>query len=170
MYRRPSLCSIRTLLLAMSCSAFSFFFFSFHVHEKTILFPLLPIALLQSEFPFLVPFFSVAACFSMFPLLAREKLTLPLLALQILFVSLSSFASSSLRKGSRRVEIAIATVFSTVSFFLLWGFYGVPAPPTLPDLFPLLITSFSFCVFVVIFVSLNHRLFIFKSSENAKIN
>ena len=41
----------KRLLLCLSSSSLSYFLFSYHVHEKTILFPLLPLALLQNDFP-----------------------------------------------------------------------------------------------------------------------
>jgi hypothetical protein len=51
------------LLVSLSNSALSFFFFSFQVHEKTILFPLLPICLLIGVYPELVFIFSHVTCF-----------------------------------------------------------------------------------------------------------
>ena len=53
--------SRRSLPLALASCALSFFLFSFHVHEKTILFPLLPLGLLAWEFPRLVRTFTLVA-------------------------------------------------------------------------------------------------------------
>nr|POE83406.1 putative dolichyl pyrophosphate man9glcnac2 alpha-1,3-glucosyltransferase [Quercus suber] len=67
-------------------SAFSFYMFSFQVHEKSILLPLLPASLLALEEPFLLKWITLYALFSMFPLLCRDKLILPYIAVSALFV------------------------------------------------------------------------------------
>ncbi|KAK9860459.1 hypothetical protein WJX84_007901 [Apatococcus fuscideae] len=71
--RRPSR---QGLLLAMAQSSLSFFLFSYQVHEKSILFPLLPISLLAIEYPVLAAWFPAMAAFSMFPLLMKDNLRL----------------------------------------------------------------------------------------------
>merc|ERR1711871_50295 len=73
-------------LYALGCSAFSFYLFSFQVHEKTILFPLLPLLLLVGELgPYLVAWFSLVCTFSMYPLLLRDGLGLAYLGSMLLF-------------------------------------------------------------------------------------
>lgn len=58
-------------------SSLGFFLFSFQVHEKSILLPLLPVTLLVLEEPIATTMFMNVAMFSMFPLLKREGLVLP---------------------------------------------------------------------------------------------
>ncbi|KAK9833048.1 hypothetical protein WJX74_005586 [Apatococcus lobatus] len=58
--RRPSK---QGLLLAMAQSSLSFFLFSYQVHEKSILFPLLPISLLAADFPLLAAWFPASPMF-----------------------------------------------------------------------------------------------------------
>lgn len=58
-------------------SSLAFFLFSFQVHEKSILLPLLPVTLLVLEEPVATTIFTNVAMFSMFPLLKREDLVLP---------------------------------------------------------------------------------------------
>lgn len=93
--------SRRGMLYGMACSSLAFYLFSYQVHEKSILLPLLPVSLLAlgddgggsrkqekkktgfffsswssappSE-PFLASWLPVAACFSMWPLLERDGL------------------------------------------------------------------------------------------------
>lgn len=62
-------------LYMLSCCSLSFYLFSYHVHEKSILFPMLPITLLIIEHPLLVPWVACIACFSMYPLLVRDELS-----------------------------------------------------------------------------------------------
>jgi alpha-1,3-glucosyltransferase len=53
----------RHLVYAMANSALAFFMFSFQVHEKSILIPLLPISLLITEEPTLVLWLTNVATF-----------------------------------------------------------------------------------------------------------
>jgi alpha-1,3-glucosyltransferase len=69
--------SRRRFLYAMINSSLGFFLFSFQVHEKSILLPLLPVTLLILEEPISTTIFVNVAMFSMFPLLKREGLVLP---------------------------------------------------------------------------------------------
>ena len=61
-------------------TSLSFFLFSFHVHEKTILLVVLPVNLLLMLHPHAVVWFNVVAAFSMYPLLSREGLALAMWA------------------------------------------------------------------------------------------
>jgi alpha-1,3-glucosyltransferase len=69
--------SKRRFLYAMINSSLGFFLFSFQVHEKSILLPLLPVTLVILEEPIATTMFMNVAMFSMFPLLKREGLVLP---------------------------------------------------------------------------------------------
>lgn len=69
--------SRRRFLYAMINSSLGFFLFSFQVHEKSILLPLMPVTLLVLEEPIATTMFMNVAMFSMFPLLKREGLVLP---------------------------------------------------------------------------------------------
>lgn len=68
--RRPY--STRALLLAMSGCAMSFYLLSFHVHEKQIMLPIVPLALLMHDMQGVVSVASGVAAMSVFPLLVRE--------------------------------------------------------------------------------------------------
>nr|KYP55920.1 putative dolichyl pyrophosphate Man9GlcNAc2 alpha-1,3-glucosyltransferase [Cajanus cajan] len=61
--------SSRGFLYALLNSSFSFYLFSFQVHEKSILLPLLPATLLAIEEPFMFRWFTQFAMLSMFPLI-----------------------------------------------------------------------------------------------------
>jgi alpha-1,3-glucosyltransferase len=84
--------TLSLLLYALFQTSMSFFLFSFQVHEKSILLPLLPLTLLAAasspgrsdvwEWGILV---NNIACFSMWPLLKREGLSVQYIALVVLW-------------------------------------------------------------------------------------
>ncbi|OMP09443.1 Glycosyl transferase, ALG6/ALG8 [Corchorus olitorius] len=80
--------STKGFLYGLLNSSFSFYLFSFQVHEKSILLPLLPLSLLALEEPHSLLWLTHFAMFSMFPLLCRDKLVLAYIALYALFVLL----------------------------------------------------------------------------------
>lgn len=53
------------------------FMFAYHVHEKTILIPLIPILLLADQSPLFVFWFVLQSTFSIYPLMAQDKLFVP---------------------------------------------------------------------------------------------
>ncbi|XVF37657.1 hypothetical protein REPUB_Repub20aG0028500 [Reevesia pubescens] len=80
--------SSKGFLYGLLNSSFSFYLFSFQVHEKSILFPLLPLSLLALEEPRSLLWLTHFAMFSMFPLVHRDKLVLAYMALYALFILL----------------------------------------------------------------------------------
>ena len=107
LFKRPS---NKQFILGLSSVSLSYFLFSFHVHEKSILFPLLSICLLAGEHPAMVYHTILISSFrylkslilifkiisiniyflSMYPLLYREGLTIPFMSLSILYHYISS--------------------------------------------------------------------------------
>ncbi|KAM7265390.1 hypothetical protein ACFE04_003073 [Oxalis oulophora] len=80
--------SNKGFLYGLLNSSLSFYLFSFQVHEKSILLPLLPASLLAAEIPRPFGWLTDCALFSMFPLLCRDQLNLPYVALFCLFILL----------------------------------------------------------------------------------
>ncbi|KAG9443447.1 hypothetical protein H6P81_014787 [Aristolochia fimbriata] len=78
--------SDRGFLFALLNSSFSFYLFSFQVHEKSVLLPLLPASLLALDEPVIFKWLIYYAMFSMFPLLCRDQLVVPYVALLALFL------------------------------------------------------------------------------------
>jgi alpha-1,3-glucosyltransferase len=72
---------LQHLLLALHAVSLAFFLASFQVHEKAILLPALPLALLAPQLPAAAAAFAAAATWSMWPLLARDGLVWPALVL-----------------------------------------------------------------------------------------
>lgn len=75
----------KSLLYNLTNGALGFFLFSFQVHEKSILLPLLPATLLLLEEPVMSVWFNNVAMFSMFPLLRRDGLVLSFFSLPLLW-------------------------------------------------------------------------------------
>ncbi|XP_042475186.1 probable dolichyl pyrophosphate Man9GlcNAc2 alpha-1,3-glucosyltransferase [Macadamia integrifolia] len=103
MVRQLTSPSDQGFLYALLNSSFAFYLFSFQVHEKSILLPLLPASLLALEEPLLFKWFTFYAMFSMYPLLCRDHLILPYMALLALFLLI--YYSSGSRQGGREVYL-----------------------------------------------------------------
>ncbi|KAL9537816.1 hypothetical protein MBANPS3_011437 [Mucor bainieri] len=109
--------SRRQFLYAMINSSLGFFLFSFQVHEKSILLPLMPVTLLVLEEPIATTMFINVAMFSMFPLLQREGLMLPYFITSIMWNWLvggySPTACLAMRLGTLVSVFAVASAESS---------------------------------------------------------
>ncbi|ESZ93732.1 glycosyltransferase family 57 protein [Sclerotinia borealis F-4128] len=83
------------LPLALATSAWGFFLFSFQVHEKSVLLPLMPMTVmlagrggLSKNIRSWIGFANVLGVFTMFPLLQREELRIPYFVLVLLWLYL----------------------------------------------------------------------------------
>ncbi|CEO98031.1 Alpha-1,3-glucosyltransferase [Plasmodiophora brassicae] len=150
--RRPD---ARLLIYAMATSALSFFMFSFQVHEKSILLPVVPAALLCLHDPVLSAWFSRAALFSVYPLLRKDGLTMPYVACFVigeLFAALLPVGDKSRRRqtwmlwGSRLSLLGAALIHA--------AFMVVTVPPKYPDLFDVVVAAYSFGHFALFWVIL----------------
>jgi len=82
----------RILPLSLAVSSWGFFLFSFQVHEKSVLLPLLPMTLLLGGEGGLLPqrrawitWVNILAAWTMFPLLKRDELRVPYFVLTLLW-------------------------------------------------------------------------------------
>eukprot|EP01034_Spumella_vulgaris_P022763 gene22763-28924_t len=75
----------KRMLLALVNSSLAFFLASYQVHEKSILLSLFPLAFLLPHSPLYITFTQLLGCFTMFPLLKRDKLVWPYIALNVLY-------------------------------------------------------------------------------------
>ena len=81
----------QSFLYSLSGVSLSFFLFSYHVHEKTILLPILPISLLTIfNHPEIFQFSIILSMFSMYPMLILDGIRIPYFLMQILFFTLSN--------------------------------------------------------------------------------
>ena len=159
--------------LALACSSLAFFLASYQVHEKSILLPLLPLALLARRLPLMSAWFSLTATWSMWPLLVRDGLFFPSMALLALHAALGwprsahaiavgdgAFLSAALRGAvspATAATIGQAVALSSVGGMLLLSLAAalVPPPPALPDLWPLLSAAYGALLLLAALVGLS---------------
>lgn len=126
-------------------SSLSFFLFSFQVHEKSILLPLMPLTLLMGaretgygrldwEWGVLL---NNVAVFSMYPLLKKDGLTIQYTVLTLFWNYLIGYNPLRLRSNSF-VKFLSLTAYSTISILHLLELIATPPPAHLPDLYPVL--------------------------------
>ncbi|GAA5874929.1 hypothetical protein JCM16303_004946 [Sporobolomyces ruberrimus] len=134
-------------------SSLSFYLFSFQVHEKSILLPLMPLTLLMGarekgygrldwEWGVLV---NNVAVFSMFPLLKKDGLVTQYIVLTLLWNYLIGYNPFKLRAGSF-VKLLSITSYTTILSLHFLELITTP-PSHLPDLFPVLNLTMSCGVF-----------------------
>jgi len=141
------------LLLALLNSSMSFFLFSFQVHEKTILIPLLPLTLLLSTAPHDSPTFKLGvlannvSVFSMWPLLRKDGLAAQYIALTLLW--------NRLIGHDPYVPLQQATFFDAITWVVYLGCallhlleFAYRPPARYPDLYPVLNVLVSTPVFL----------------------
>lgn len=139
---------LRALLWGSTATGLAFFLASFQVHEKSLLLALAPLSLLQADSPRLVAWLSLLGAWSMFPLLEKDKLQVPYVAMMVLYATLAWLFER--RVGSRSPELGpyrlvrmlgvIAVVpLSFVGMVLLHVMSETQKPPaSMPDLWPTL--------------------------------
>lgn len=126
--------------------------FKFTVHEKSILLPLLAASLLAVEEPFLLKWITFYALFSMFPLLCRDKLILPYVALSALFILIYHVPSGRQDRRERRLPFnSFVTTLLVLFTVVLHIVYITMQPPNrYPFLFEAVIMFLCFSQFVVL--------------------
>ncbi|KAL1743172.1 glycosyltransferase family 57 protein [Schizophyllum fasciatum] len=150
-HARPEQPLLPLLPYALLTSSLSFFLFSFQVHEKTILVPLLPVTMLMASAASESALFGWGALvnnmgmFSMWPLLKRDGLGVQYIALLLLWNRLIGYNPARLPKWSF-VQLLSMVVY--VAAFGLHFLELVVSPPArYPDLFPVLNVLISTPVF-----------------------
>lgn len=135
--------------LAFATTAWGFFLCSYQVHEKNVLLPLLPMTLLlasesgmKAETRAWVGYANLLACWTMFPLLARDELRVPYMVLTLFWSYLLGLPPCSIalyRKGTDGSNLHWTTTvvhLSTYAAMLVWhGVESFVTPPSnKPDL------------------------------------
>ncbi|KAL6068778.1 Alpha-1,3-glucosyltransferase [Balamuthia mandrillaris] len=157
--------SPRRFLLCLFATSMSFFLFSYHVHEKSILLPLLPLTCLLLDYPRFVAWFNVIAAFSMYPLLLRDGVTVPYLATTwLLFYPLSASLADDSETSSNlsflwngptlQKLLPLCHALSGGGVVLLHLLKATVSPPSAyPDLFDLLMACWSFVHFFLAYIA-----------------
>ena len=121
------------------------------MHEKSILLPLLPASLLALEEPFLLKWITLCALFSMFPLLYRDKLILPYIAVSALFVLIYYVPSGRQdRKEMHSFNSFFTTCFVSCSVVLHIVYLTMHPPHRYPFLFDAMIMLLCFSQFTLL--------------------
>ncbi|XP_042380705.1 probable dolichyl pyrophosphate Man9GlcNAc2 alpha-1,3-glucosyltransferase [Zingiber officinale] len=145
-------------LYSLLNSSFSFYLFSYQVHEKSILLPLLPASLLALQEPTLFGWLINCSLLSMYPLVCRDKLSLQYGSVLALF-ALIFYAPHGKQHGrvdkSSTKRVALLTVGLICSAVLHLVYLGLEPPKRYPFLFEALIMSFCFSQFVIYTVYTN---------------
>lgn len=128
------------------------------VHEKSILLPLLPASFLAMEKPFVFLWLTQNALLSMFPLLTRDKLVVPYIALYGLFILFYYVPGGRQHQKESHTAFATLKLFLLPCFLLLHVVYLTITPPRkYPFLFDALIMLLCFSQFVLIFLYTNTK-------------
>jgi alpha-1,3-glucosyltransferase len=140
------------LLLALVCSALSFFLASFQVHEKSLLLALVPAALILPYEPLLVCWFQVLGMFTMYPLLLRDKLGAVYTCCIIVYLRLIINyygASPPSRFQAVKLSFIILSFLGMFTLHVLWHFK--PPPAHYPDLYPALFSLYGALNLVIVY-------------------
>jgi alpha-1,3-glucosyltransferase len=151
--------SRKAFLNALSCTSLAFFLFSFQVHEKSILIPLLPVLLLSNTDycnALIVEWFINISMFSMFPLILKDKLVLAFVGLLLVWNSLSLFTLNGPFSGKSQPFATFLKNVVRISYFLaasiLIAQAFVEPPAKYPDLFAVLNSVLSATCFGIIYL------------------
>lgn len=129
------------------------------MHEKSILLPLLPATLLAVEDPFIFRWFMQFAMLSMFPLMCRDGLVIPYLALFTLFILiLNPPGQQRVREDNYFYNYLGSTTMQLILCFslILHIVYLTMQPPKkYPFLFEAIIMNLCFSQFVLVTLSCN---------------
>ncbi|CAL9732923.1 dolichyl pyrophosphate Man9GlcNAc2 alpha-1,3-glucosyltransferase [Monosporozyma unispora] len=177
---------------ALVACSMSFYLFSFQVHEKTILVPLLPITLMfvSSDWNVLSMIFWInnVALFTLWPLLKKDGLALQYFVIFIMYNWLlgnfsfvtpkflpksvtpgpsMSNVSSHYHRRSLLPDSIIWKLIIVVSYLCMFAIhivdYAVPAPSQYPDLWVLLNCALGFGCFVLFWFWNYYKLFILRN-------
>lgn len=161
--------SKRDFLHALFSTSMAFFLASFHVHEKTILFPLMPLLLLAIEDSpsgwalRTAPLTVIVSCFSMYPLFVKDKLQLAYAASVVLFGSIThlvaSATSPSATAATSRAYLIYERTYKPFMIICMFAIHVVmafvPPPVRYPDLWTVACTTLSCGHFVLLYLLCN---------------
>jgi alpha-1,3-glucosyltransferase len=147
--------------------SFSFYLFSFHVHEKTIIVPFVAYLLNLPYMKNILPSFTLVGMFSLFPLLKRENQIVPYYLTSILFYIICKYCLkiTDISDKKRKKDINDDTMYwlFEICIFIIMIFYHfvdytIPPPQEYPWFYPMLNASFCFCYFFTVFLHGNYDL------------
>ena len=139
---------------ALASSAWGFFLWSFQVHEKSVLLPLLPMTIMLGgdgglgiEMRAWIGWANMLGVWTLFPLLKRDELRIPYYVLSLLWAYLLRLPPTSLdvyvSKQARRSGVQLRTTILHLGFYaamIIWHFVEafLEPPKDKPDLWVVL--------------------------------
>lgn len=153
LFKNPS--KPKFLLSLINCSL-SFFLFSFQVHEKSILLVAIPVLMYTPQNIFICTWFTSITTFSMLPLLIKDNLFIPFIALSIIhFVVYNNIEKLvSKRKEASRLHLLRTLSLIGCAIISICPIVLNP-PPKYPYLWPLIISTYSCIHFILFFIYFN---------------
>ncbi|KAK7100329.1 dolichyl pyrophosphate Man9GlcNAc2 alpha-1,3-glucosyltransferase-like [Littorina saxatilis] len=149
---------VQRFKVALINAALVFFLFSFQVHEKSILIAVIPACLLVVEHPLVVTWFITISTFSMLPLLVKDGLLIPSVAATFICYEVIRVTLHPLH--NKATWIRVLHTLSILGAIILTVVSQVLTPPEkLPDLFTLMITTYSFLHYAAFFVYFHYLQF-----------
>ena len=160
--------------------SFSFYLFSFHVHEKTIIVPFLAYLLNLPKMKNILPSFTLVAMFSLFPLLKRENQIIPYYFTTIIFyliakqcLKLINIKNKENKENKNSNEQNNMFLLLELCLFVIMVFYhfidyNIPPPEKYPWFYPMINAAFCFCFFFGVFLYSNYNLIITVFDKNSK--
>lgn len=157
------------VLLGFAATAWSFYLFSFQVHEKTVLVPLLPTTLLylvnDLDWFAIVSWVNNAALFSMWPLLKKDNLVLQYTVHALLSNWLLGGFTFDIRKNllipkrNKLWQVVIGLSYASMAAFHVIDYLVIP-PEKYPDLWVILNSTIAFGIFSITWIWLLYNLYI----------
>ncbi|XP_054720074.1 dolichyl pyrophosphate Man9GlcNAc2 alpha-1,3-glucosyltransferase-like [Uloborus diversus] len=158
--KNPSMHKFR---LALVNSSLAFFLCSFQVHEKSILLPALPILLLLEDHPLASTWFAIISTFSLVPLLAKDGLIIPYVALSSLFLIGVIRAYEELLLSFKSKQTSVASLLFCLSLsgclVLVFSMFTIQQPARYPHLHVLLNCIYSAIHFIGFAIYFNYLQF-----------
>lgn len=157
------------IIYGFSAAAWGFYLFSFQVHEKTVLVPLIPTSLLfvlnDHDTISVIQWINNIATFSLYPLLKKDELTLQYGVLLVLInwlIGGFTFKLSDNLLWPRNKNILwklviLGSYLSVISFHIIDGLFLPPA--RYPDLWVILNTTISFGCFGLFYLWLLYKIY-----------
>ena len=163
----------------------SFYLFSFHVHEKTIIIPFLAYLINLPNMKNILPAFTLIGMFSLFPLLKRENQIIPYYFTNVIFYLICKGCLKLIKdkknknnenkesiENKNNNEENIFLLFEICIFIIMIFYhfidYNIPPPKQYQWLYPMINATFCFCFFFGVFLYANYSLIISVYKNNSK--
>lgn len=155
-----------SLIYGFAATAWSFYMFSFQVHEKSVLVPLLPSSLLyllnDKNYVSIIQWINNSATFSLYPLLKKDHLILQYavsLLLSNWFIGGFNIKANMLIPSSNIFwKLIVIGSYISMLFYHVIDIY-IPPPSSYPDLWVIVNATISFSCFGIFWLWLLYKIY-----------